>query len=290
MKRTPFFFVFLLFQLILISCNTGTDSSAVPKQPAPQRTFTITDFTDTLSKQDTLSYNAIKNALQLYSALVPEDSTFADSAASALMQFITTVVAAKNDSLFKNPSVSTALPDPAMANLTERQKAALSALHANRLKAISDGEGGVYLVPLYETILPGIKTKTSAAVDTFLDLTANEDTLPTFLDAGLAIEIEELADRLITSEQLMAQTLPSYFKAKATALNRFYIRAFIAGSDNSPAVEYNTIQLNEKFKMGYDYLLAKHPSSKAAETIRAWLAVLASGDVKRIDSFRKDFL
>lgn len=289
MKLNPLTSVLPFLLVVLLACNTGTQPVSKPKQPAPEKIITITDFTDTLRKQDTLAPAAIDNALQLYSAMVPEDSTFADTAASTLLQFINTVVARKNDSLAKSGTDSTGLPDPAIDSLTDRQKAALSALHANRLKAVGDGEGGVYLVPLYETVLPGIKAKTSAAVDAYLDLTAKEDTMPAFLDAGLAIEIEELADRLITSEQLLGQTLPSYFKSEATTLNRFYTRAFVMGADNSPALEHNTTTLSESFRKGYDYLLAKYPSSKAAETVKAWTAVVATGDVKRIDDFRKSF-
>ena len=173
--------------------------------------------------------------------------------------------------------------------MTEQQKRALSALRANHLKAVRDGEGGLYLVPLYELILPGIKDRTTAAVDNYLDLLAKEDTTPTFLDAGLAIEIEALGDRLATSEQLLGQPLPESFKSKITQLNRFYTRAFLMGSDNSPSLEYNTLRFTENFKNGYAYFLAKYPSTRAAAAVTAWMDVVATGDQKKIDEFRKAF-
>jgi hypothetical protein len=282
--------VFLSLLFIVAACNTGTEPATLPKKPVPDKKFTITHFTDTLTKQDTAAPGAIENALQLFNAMVPEDSTFADSAASALFQFIHKVVARKNDSLFRNFSDSNTLAYPTSEPFTEKQKTLLSALHASRLQVVGDGEGGIYLVPRYETILPGIKAKTAAAVDSFLDLIAKEDTTPTFLDAGLAIEIETLADRLITSEQLLAQTLPDYFKAEITALNRFYTHALIMGSDNSPSLDHGTTILSEDFKKGYDYLLAKYPSANATQTVKAWMAVIASGDEKQLEAFRKKFL
>ena len=278
-----------LFSLILNACETGTQPATPPKLPAPEKEYTTADFVDTLKKQDTMAPGVIEKSLQLFSTMLPTDSIAADSAASALMQFIDAVVSAKNDSLLKQTNAQNSLPDSANSNLTEQQKTALSALYANQLKTVRDGEGGLYLVPLYEVILPGIKNRTTAAVDTYLDLVAKEDTTPTFLDAGLAIEIEELADRLAVSEQLLGQQLPQGFKSKTTELNRFYTRAFVMGSDNSPSLEYNTLTLTENYKKGYAYFLAKYPSTKAATTVKTWMGVAEAGDQKKVDEFREAF-
>jgi hypothetical protein len=156
------------------------------------------------------------------------------------------------------------------------------------LKPVGDGEGGVYLVPAYETVLPVIKNKTSAPVDNYLDLVAKEDTTPAFLDAGLAIEITELADRLILTETLLTQKLPGRFAAEADRLNRFYTAGLIRGSDNSPSMEDNNgLMLTEQFRQGYDYLLTKYPQSKAAAKINVWTAVVKSADKKKIDDYLK---
>lgn len=287
MKQVTLPVAFLL--LLLTSCESGTQPATQPKIPAPEKVYTITDFTDTLARQNKGTPGTIENALQLYNTIIPLDSTVADSAASALVLFINSVVSTKNDSLFKSPGYQDLLPNPAAGNLTEQQKAVYSALHANRLKLVHDGEGGMYFVPLFEMILPGIKDKTSAPVDDYLDLKAKEDTTPTLLDAGLAIETEDLADRLTTSEQLLAQQLPLHFKTVATNLNRFYTRAFILGSDNSPSLNRETFFLSEPFKNGYTYLLAKYPSTKAAATVKEWMAVVASGDRKKVEEFKNAF-
>lgn len=278
-----------LLLLFLASCESGTQPAAEPKIPAPEKEYTLTDFTDTLAVQNKTTPGIIAHTLQLYNTIIAHDSTAADSAAVAVLQFIGTVVSAKNDSLFSSPGYQDLLPNPADGNLTERQKAVYSALHANHLKLVHDGEGGMYFVPLYEMILPGIKDKTSAPVDTYLDLRAKEDTTPTLLDAGLVIETEELADRLATSEQLLGQKLPISFKTDATNLNRFYNRAFILGSDNSPSLNRETNTFSDQFKNGYAYLLAKYPATKAAAAVKDWMAVVESGDKTKLDEFRKAF-
>jgi len=197
------------------------------------------------------------------------------------------VVKNQNDRLQRDSIDYLAMLDPSKANLSEKQKAFLSDLHEKKLKMTSDGEGGVYLVPLYETILPVVKGKTTRAVDNYLDLVAKEDTTPTFLDAGLAIEMPELVDRLVVSEQLLSSPLPRSFVVDAARLNRFYTNALINGADNSAAIDYNSTRLNDEFKKGYDYLLAKYPATKAAAKINVWLAVVASGDKRKMDDFRK---
>lgn len=278
----------LLTCFAALACNVGTEkTTATQAQPVPQAEPSLVSFTDTLQKLNANAPAVLKQAVSLYDVLAPHDSTGADSAASALMRFTETVVKSRNDSLYKNEENTYFLVEETSTPLTDRQKALVSNLHASRLKPVSDGEGGVYLVPAYETILPTVKARTSAAVDDYLDLLAKEDTSPVFMDAGLAVELTELADRLALSERLMEQPLPKRFASKVAELNQFYTDALLFGADNSPAIQHNTSRLDEEFKKGYDYLLAKYPGSKAAATTNVWLAVVATGDEKKIAAFRQ---
>lgn len=271
--------------LAFTACQEPTKTKEPTAPPVIENQRSLSVFTDTLAKLDQNKPGAIDSALQLYSVLVPFDSTSADSAASALVQFVQTIVDRRNDSLFRDTTDYSPLLYPASVTLTEKQKALQTRLHIARLKPVSDGEGSVYLTPLYETILPGIKDRTSEPVDLYLDLSAKEDTTPVFMDAGLAIELPELADRLVSSERLLSKKLPQNFSKGAEKLNRFYTHAMLLGADNSPALVYDSVQLNEVYRRGYDYLLAKYPASKAAAKINVWLAVVASGDKRKVDDF-----
>ena len=281
-------FSLLLTSTLLGACNVGTEKTTPTKvEPVAQTEPSLAAFNDTLRKLSAGAPMVLEQAVALYDLLAPHDSTGADSAASALMRFTEDVVKSRNDSLNKSKEDVSFLVGGNDVPLTDRQKALMSSLHANRLKPVTDGEGGVYLVPAYETILPTIKARTSAAVDDYLDLAAKQDTSPVFLDAGLAIELTDLADRLALSEKLIAQPLPRRFAAEAEELNQFYTDAFLFGADNSPALLYNTTTLDENYKKGYDYLLAKYPGTKAAATTNVWLAVVASGDEKKIAAFQQ---
>lgn len=281
-------FVSLCFTLFSCSnCNPVVQPKEEKEHLAREVKPSLAAFTDTLKKLHREAPATIDHAVRLYGMLAPYDSTGADSAAAALMGFVNEVVARENERLLHDTIKYTALLNPSDSSLTDKQKALSSELRQNKLKPVGDGEGGVYLVPFYETILPGIKDKTSAPVDNYLDLTAKEDTTPVFRDAGLAIEMPELADRLVLSEQLQSQKLPGRFAADVARLNRFYTNALINGADNSPAIEYNSTTLNDEFKKGYDYLVAKYPSTKAAAKVNVWMAVVASGDKRKLDDFRK---
>lgn len=269
-----------------MACKQG-QPSVQPQKIAPDKppTTSLATFTDTLKKLNPGTPGAIDSALRLYSMLAPDDSTSADSAASALMASIEKVVEIENKRLADDTGNLALVASPNA--LSDKQKAVATSLHENHLKPVSDGEGGLYLVPAYETILATIQEKTSVPVDEFLNLTAKEDTAATFKDAGLAIELTELVDRLVASEALLSQGLPRRFIDDLKNLNQYYSHALIEGADNSPAIDKVSNTLTDEFKKGYDYLLAKYPASKAASKINVWMAVVNSGDKRKINDYLK---
>lgn len=271
-----------------VCCCTSCDPVAPPpKEPATpvrQPQPSLQAFTDTLQTLDWHNQASIDQALRLYSELVPNDSTRADSAAARLLAYVKQVVETENAQLDSGTMNLRPLLNPT-GPLTPGLKALNTTLHQNHLKPVDNGEGGVYLVPAYETILPTVQQKTSLAVNRYLNLAAKEDTATTLKDAALAIELPELVDRLVESEQLLTQPLPSQFAAEAVRMNRFYTQALIQGADNTPSREYNPLQLTEPFQKGYAYLLSKYPESKAAAKINVWMAVVHSGDRKKVADY-----
>lgn len=273
----------------LLGCEVGTTAKK-PQQNTGTRQAapSLALFADTLKRLNSESTGALDSAVRLYDVVAPADSSGADSAAVLLLHFVQTVASKRNDSLQNVGANYSFLLNPSDEALTERQKAIGSELHKAKLKPVGDGEGGVILVPAYETVLPVVKAKTSSPVDSYLDLVAKEDTTPAFLDAGLAIEITALVDRLVTTENLLTEKLPGRFAVDVTRLNRFYTANLIRGSDNSPSLEDNNgLVLTEQFHQGYNYLLTKYPQSKAAAKVNVWTVVVKSGDRRKIDDYLK---
>lgn len=281
--------IFFFFSCLALAYCTSGDTSQKPQANPTERQLkpSLGLFIDTLKSLNPEAPAVLDSAVRLYDLLAPADSTGADSAASTLMAFVQAVTEIQNNQLAKDTTNYLPLLDVATTDLTDKQKALSSDLHKAKLKLVGDGEGGVYVTPAYETILPTVKAKTSSALDDCLDLTAKEDTMPSFLDAGLAVEVTELVDLLVKSENLVAQSLPRRFANEAARLNRFYTRALIRGSDNSPALEDDGITLTESFRQGYDYLLTKYPQSKASARLNVWTAVVKSGDKRKIEDYLK---
>ena len=124
-------------------------------------------------------------------------------------------------------------------------------------------------------------------MDDYLALLAKEKRFPALLDAGLAIEMKDLIERLISSENLAGQKLPYTFAEDVLQKNAFYTNVLLLGSNNSPSLEYNSITLTPEFREGYNYLLLTYPSSKAAQKLTGWLAIVKAKDKKKIEEMRE---
>ena len=129
-----------------------------------------------------------------------------------------------------------------------------------------------------------VQSKTSAAVDGYLSLVAAEETEPTLMDAGLAIELKELVSRAIFSEQLGEQQLPASFLDKTAQYHKFYIDVLCLGSINTPSLEDEiNMKLVPEYKEGYNYLLATYPGSGTAQKVKEWLEAVRKKDRKKFE-------
>ena len=139
----------------------------------------------------------------------------------------------------------------------------------------------------YEWINSIIKPKSSSAFDDYLSLLAAEQSEPTLQDAGLAVEMKELISRSLLSERIETQPLPQTIASNVKQNSKFYLDVLMLGSDNTPSLEDETkLTLTPEFKQGYDYVLANYPSSKTAEKIKEWLAILKAKNRKKVEEIR----
>jgi hypothetical protein len=276
--------------LFLLGCGsadkTAPNLNGKSNSTAPP---SLESFADSLVRLDKYSLESIDIAADYYKRLVPQDSSLADSAAVLVLRHINTVTDSANQKLFLDTTdYSNLIYDQDQA-APPAQKQFQQRLLNNHLLLQGDGEGGVYIVPDYDWINSFILAKTSAAVDQYLLLLANEEKNPTLLDAGLAIEASELADRLVTTEGLLDKQMPANFKDDVQRKHRFYRGTLLFGSDNSPALEYNDISLTEQFSKGYEYLTGKYPSSKATQLIREWQTIVKTRNRAEIEAWQKQY-
>lgn len=273
--------------LLLFSCNSNDKSASVNKNTTlPQ---TLESFADSLVRLDKFTLESIDVAAGYYQRLVPADTVLADSAAVMFLRYVGTVVDTVNQKLYQDSVDYSVLIYEQSNNATQKQKQFQQYLLSHHVLLQGDGEGGVYAVPDYQWINQQLQPKTSTVTDNYLTLLGKEEKDPTLLDAGLAVETKELADRLIATETLLKQNLPYGFSKDVVQKNKFYTGTLLFGSDNSPALEYNDIILVEEYRMGYDYLLATYPNSAAAQLIKQWQSIVKTNDSKKIEEWRTKY-
>ena len=284
MKPMKLLFLLCLPSLLFFACgenNEQSDKTALPK--------TLETFADSLVRLNQFSPASIDAGADYFQRLVPADSALADSAAVLFLRLVKTIVDTTNERLFQDTTDYFDLVYNQNPAVPAEQKAFQQKLARHHLQLQADGEGGVYVASDYQWIKNLLLPKTSASVDAYLNLLAKEEKDPTLLDAGLAVEATELADRLIASEELLRKQLPKTFAEDVARKNRFYTGTLLFGSDNSPALEYTEIKLTEEYQSGYDYLLKKYPASAAAGLIGEWQQIVAAKDSRKLQEWRNRY-
>ncbi|HEY0040661.1 MAG TPA: hypothetical protein VGB71_08365 [Flavisolibacter sp.] len=274
--------------IFLLSCQSPDKTQPSPGSGSAAAQ-TLESFADSLVRLDKYSLESIEKAADYYQRLVPADSSLADSAAVLFLRHVLTVADSTNQKLYQDTTDYFDLIYNQNQNVSPAQKQFQQRLMNNHLLLQGDGEGGVYAVPDYDWMNSLLIPKTSLAVDHYLTLLSKEEKNPALLDAGLAIEATELADRLVSSERLLEQKLPTNFMEDVKRKNKFYTGTLLFGSDNSPALEYNEITLTEQYAKSYDYLLATYPASKAAQIIKEWQTIVKSKNSKQVEAWRKRY-
>jgi hypothetical protein len=277
--------------VLLFACNpssTKGDKKKDIKTTTSHPPSSLETFADSLVRLDKYARQSIGQSAAYFHDLVPADSTLADSAAVMVLQFIWHVTDSVNSKLWQDTTDYMDLVYEGGNPPTAAQKAFQQGMAKDHLKIIGNGEGDVMAILDYDWIKPILQSKTSAAVDTYLALLAKEESEPALLDAGLAIELDELIRRLISSEELISKRLPQTFAQNVINRNKFYTDILLVGSDNSPSLEDETkLTLVPEFKKAYNALLQNYPASKAAERVREWLAILKAKDRKKVEAMQQ---
>ena len=256
--------------IIILSCQSTSQKSGNNQNSGPQ---TLESFADSMVRLNKFSAESIDVAADYYKRLVPADSALADSAAVMFLRHVNTVVDSTNQQLFNDTTDYFELVYNQSKNVPEQQKQFQSRLNKNHILLQGDGEGSVYTVPDYHWVNNVLQPKTSVRVDRYLSLLAKEEKAPTLLDAGLAIDMTELVDRLITSEGLAKEKLPRTFLEDVDKKKEFYTAVLLLGTDNTPAIDFNDLSLVEEFGNGYNYLLKTYPGSEAAKLVTEWQVI-----------------
>jgi len=95
-------------------------------------------------------------------------------------------------------------------------------------------------------------------------------------DAGIAISIEELGERIADGEAFLTKYPDTVHKEDVILDLRNYLTGFLGGLDNTPVAEGSAY--SEEFITAYEGFLAEHPDTKTAEVLSTYYDELEETD------------
>lgn len=93
---------------------------------------------------------------------------------------------------------------------------------------------------------------------------------PWAMDGGIIIPVRDLADRVAQAEQFMVRYPDSAMKDKVNTQFEYYLRAFLAGLDNTPLFPFENYKADPEYLEAYNYFLGAYPDLATAETVSSF--------------------
>ncbi|MEK3835755.1 MULTISPECIES: hypothetical protein [unclassified Paenibacillus] len=146
---------------------------------------------------------------------------------------------------------------------------------------LESSEGMYYPVMHYEGFKV-FKPYVSKDIAAYIDIMATESNKPSTFDAGIVITWDELIGRAA----IMSDYVQDYPKSNRTAAIRnemsYTVPLVLLGSDNTPAYDYDTNELDPELRRAYDQALMEGPGDNKVLNILAQLMPLldAAGNKK----------
>lgn len=146
---------------------------------------------------------------------------------------------------------------------------------------LETSEGMYYPVMHYEGFKV-FKPYISKDIAAYIDIMATESNKPSTFDAGIVITWDELIGRAA----IMSDYVQDYPKSNRTAAIRnemsYTVPLVLLGSDNTPAYDYDTMELDPELRRAYEQVLMEGPGNNKVLNILAKLMPLldAAGNKK----------
>ncbi|MES2883079.1 MAG: hypothetical protein V4676_13090 [Bacteroidota bacterium] len=268
---------------MLFACNPAEDKAGNGKSAgnhAPE------NFDDSLAALNKTEMGNLTVAVNHFEESIDNDKE-GDAALPQLLQYITASLDTLNDGLAKSSSEYIALVNDSIKNPTPKQLALVKNMTGHHTQLQNDGEGGIYLEYDYAWLLKEIGGDLSEPVREYLGVTAAEVSMPLSSDGAIVLPLQTLADRILTTEKLQTQQLPTTFSSDIKKVNTYYTNALLFGADNTPSLLRGTSKIAPLFDQAYNYVVSKSPQSAIAAKIGEWRKVIATGAKGEIDKFMK---
>lgn len=111
-------------------------------------------------------------------------------------------------------------------------------------------EGAFYPIIDYEA-LKVYNNYLSDEIKEYIDLKSMDSNMPTILDAGLVISFDQLAERLIKTENYINKYPDSIKYEEILRLYGVYLKFYLEGSDNTLIYDYETKEIKDEVLSSY---------------------------------------
>lgn len=206
-------------------------------------------------------------------------------------------------SFYKGSFQALVLPDGASAYHRRRSQGGANArptpeekLTADSLRAAlaaggiwsTRSEGTMYFTASEATLLSWLGRFLTPQLHAFLHFSAQQQAAPVGDDAALMITLDELAQRVLTAEQILNEFPQSPVRESIERTYHQYLAAYLGGVDNTPAFHWRSRALRSEFRQSHQNFLRSHASTAAGRVVAEYVRRLKRNGFVRtpeIDSF-----
>lgn len=148
-------------------------------------------------------------------------------------------------------------------------------------------EGGVDydILPLHVTTL--FLNYLSPCEKELASIQQNEILDPILIDAGIIVPCSEIARRLHETEIILQDNPDSICAPEIREYQQRYLILLMFGSDNTPAFNWNTHEMNADFKNEINNYINEYPDSPCSQIFSEYIAILKGNNFKENKESRK---
>ncbi len=146
---------------------------------------------------------------------------------------------------------------------------------------LSLSEGMVYAEIDYPSLSARFGRYASKQVAGYLRIMARETTQHFAEDAALKISPDNLGRRIAAIETFLKENPRFVRRNEVLELGQRYLLAYLIGLNNTPAFNYQTNRLTNRFYQSYQNSIIKFPDTKFAGMIKEYLNLLGENDFRK---------
>ncbi len=112
----------------------------------------------------------------------------------------------------------------------------------------------------------------------YIELMAMESDEVSMKDAAIAINLDQLSDRLVLAENYIAKYPASPRIGRVKEAYAGYLWNLLGGSNNTPIYDWETKAIRQEVRDTYEKFSKENPDLVSTKAVRNWLEVLREGD------------